>query len=262
MLKKILEENRHKLDYEIVIFPQHGTIITEELGLLSRALEDDSVTVLGGLDPATIDGDIEKSLEITFDLSTKYKKEVDIHLHDRGSLGIFEINRIIDYTLAFNLHGKVQISHAFALADVYGSELDNIVKRLKEERIIINTTVPIDTKALSIPALKKGGVIVNVVNDNINDHWSPFGTGDLIERASRAAEVFSMTDEVSLSNTLGLVTNGVTPLDKEGEYVWPKVGDNANILFVKAECSAHLIGRVCKNRVVLYRGRFVSGKFK
>ncbi len=71
-----------------------------------------------------------------------------------------------------------------------------------------------------------------------------------------------MTDEVSLSNTLGLVTNGVTPLDKEGEYVWPKVGDNANILFVKAECSAHLIGRVCKNRVVLYRGRFVSGKFK
>lgn len=262
VIKKILEENRHKLDYEIVIFPQHGTIVTEELGLLSRALEDDSVTVLGGLDPATIDGDIEKSLEITFDLATKYKKEVDIHLHDRGSLGIFEINRIIDYTLAFNLHGKVQISHAFALADVYGSELDNIVKRLKEARIIINTTVPIDTKALSIPALKKGGVIVNVVNDNINDHWSPFGTGDLIERASRAAEVFSMTDEVSLSNTLGLVTNGVTPLDKEGEYVWPKVGDNANILFVKAECSAHLIGRVCKNRVVLYRGRFVSGEFK
>ncbi|MBU5307517.1 amidohydrolase [Clostridioides mangenotii] len=262
IIKKILEKNRHKLDYEIVIFPQHGTIVTEDLGLLSKALEDESVTVLGGLDPATIDGDIEKSLEVTFNLATKYKKEVDIHLHDRGSLGIFEINRIIDYTLAFNLQGKVQISHAFALADVSGSELDNIVKRLKDARIIINTTVPIDTKALSIPALKKGGVIVNVVNDNINDHWSPFGTGDLIERASRAAEVFSMTDEVSLSNTLGLVTNGVTPLDKEGEYVWPKVSDNANILFVKAECSAHLIGRVCKNRVVLYRGRFVSGEFK
>lgn len=262
IIKKILEENRHKLDYEIVIFPQHGTIVTEDLGLLSKALEDESVTVLGGLDPATIDGDIEKSLEVTFNLATKYKKEVDIHLHDRGSLGIFEINRIIDYTLAFNLQGKVQISHAFALADVSGSELDNIVKRLKDARIFINTTVPIDTKALSIPALKKGGVIVNVVNDNINDHWSPFGTGDLIERASRAAEVFSMTDEVSLSNTLGLVTNGVTPLDKEGEYVWPKVSDNANILFVKAECSAHLIGRVCKNRVVLFRGRFISGEFK
>lgn len=262
IIKKILEENRHKLDYEIVIFPQHGTIVTEDLGLLSKALEDESVTVLGGLDPATIDGDIEKSLEVTYNLATKYKKKVDIHLHDRGSLGIFEINRIIDYTLAFNLQGKVQISHAFALADVSGSELDNIVKRLKDARIIINTTVPIDTKALSIPALKKGGVIVNVVNDNINDHWSPFGTGDLIERASRAAEVFSMTDEVSLSNTLGLVTNGVTPLDKEGEYVWPKVSDNANILFVKAECSAHLIGRVSKNRVVLFRGRFISGEFK
>ncbi|WP_315168990.1 amidohydrolase [Metaclostridioides mangenotii] len=262
VIKKVLEKNIHKLDYEIVIFPQHGTLVTEELGLLSKALEDNAVTVLGALDPATIDGDIEKSLKITFDLAMKYQKEVDIHLHDKGSLGIYEINRIIDYTLESDMQGKVQISHALALADICGEELENIIKRLKEADIVINTTIPIDTKALSFPVLRKQGIKVNVVNDNINDHWSPFGTGDLIQRASRAAEVFSLTDEISLSNVLGLVTNGITPLDTKGKQVWPKVGDKANILFVNAESSAHLIGRVCEDRVVLFKGEFVSEEFK
>ncbi|MEG0371396.1 MAG: amidohydrolase [Clostridium sp.] len=262
IIKEVLRNNKHKLDYEIVVFPQHGTLLTQEQGLLTKALEDDEVTVLGGLDPANIDGDIEKSLKTTFDLAIQYKKEVDFHLHDRGSLGIYELNRIIDYTIDLNLQGKVQISHALALGDISGLELDRVGKRLKEADIAINTTVPIDTQALSIPVLRSHGVSVNVINDNINDHWTPFGTGDLIQGANRAAEVFSMKDEVSLSQGLGFVTKGITPLDYEGNQVWPKVGDKANILFVKAECSAHLVARVCQERVVLFKGVFVSGDFK
>lgn len=262
IIKEVLENNKHKLDYEIVVFPQHGTLTTEYKGLLTKALEDDKVKVIGALDPATIDYDIEKSLKTTFDLAKKYDKEIDIHLHDRGTLGIYEINRIIDYIVSSNLQGKVQISHGLALGDISNNELDTIAKRLKEAKITINTTAPIDTKALSIPILQSHGISVNVVNDNINDHWSPFGTGDLIQRVSRAAEIFSMCDEVSLSEALGLVTNGITPLDKEGKQVWPKVGDKANILFVKAESSAHLVARVCPERVILFKGRFVSGEFR
>lgn len=262
IIKEVLENNKHKLDYEIVVFPQHGTLTTEYKGLLTKALEDDKVKVIGALDPATIDYDIEKSLKTTFDLAKKYNKEIDIHLHDRGTLGIYEINRIIDYIVSSNLQGKVQISHGLALGDISNNELDTIAKRLKEAKITINTTAPIDTKALSIPILQSHGISVNVVNDNINDHWSPFGTGDLIQRVSRAAEIFSMCDEVSLSEALGLVTNGITPLDKEGKQVWPKVGDKANILFVKAESSAHLVARVCPERVILFKGRFVSGEFR
>ena len=94
IIKEVLENNKHKLDYEIVVFPQHGTLTTEYKGLLTKALKDDKVTVIGALDPATIDYDIEKSLKTTFDLAKKYNKEIDIHLHDRGTLGIYEINRI------------------------------------------------------------------------------------------------------------------------------------------------------------------------
>ena len=261
VIREVLQNNRHKLDYEIVAFPQHGTLLTEEYGLLSQALEQEDVRVLGGLDPATIDFDIEKSLTTTFELAMKYDKEIDIHLHDHGTLGVYEIDRIIDYTMKYQMQGKVLISHAYALGDIHGDALDRVAKRLKDAEIAINTTVPIGTQALSIPVLRRHGVKVSVINDNINDHWSPFGSGDLIERASRAAEVFHMNDEVSLASALSLVTDGITPLTGDGKQVWPMVGDKADILFAKAESSAHLIARVCPERVVMFKGEFVSGNF-
>lgn len=74
-----------------------------------------------------------------------------------------------------------------------------------------------------------------VVNDNINDHWSPFGTGDLLQRANRAAEKISQVDERALDQCLSLVTGGIQPLSWEGELLWPKLGDLADFLLVPAE---------------------------
>lgn len=260
-IKEVLEKNKHRLDYEIVAFPQHGTLVTEEQGLLRSALASDSEFILGGLDPATIDLDIEKSLETTFNLASHYHREIDYHLHDRGTLGLFEMNRIIDYTKKYHLEGKVQISHALALADADVATIQPIVRRLAEFNIGINTTIPIDTTVLPVLLLQENGVKVRVVSDTINDHWSPFGSGDPIERASRAAEVFSLKDEKALSQAYSLVSNGVTPLDFSGMKRWPNVGDQANFLFTKAVSAAHLIARICPERVIMFKGEFVSGKF-
>lgn len=262
IIKAVLEENKHRLDYELVAFPQHGSLRTEEEGLLSQAATDQRIQIIGGLDPATIDTNIEKSLKLTFDIAKDNNKAVDIHLHDSGSLGIFEIERIIAFTKQYQLQGKVAISHAYCMGQVSEETLLPIVQQLAEQNISINTTVPIDGAAPPIPFLQEHGVKVHVVNDNINDHWSPFGTGDLIQRASRAAEVFSMTDEVSLSQAYGLVSNGLTALDSNGNIQWPQVGDSADILFTKAESTAHLVARVCPERVVMFKGKIVSGSFE
>lgn len=262
IIQDVLEKNKNRLDYELVAFPQHGTLHTEKEGLLSNASADNRIDVVGGIDPASLDLDIEKSLRTTFDIAKNNNIQVDIHLHDRGTLGIYEINRILEYTKEYNMQGKVQISHAFSLADVPKETLPTLLENLAKENIIINTTVPLHLPTIPIPLLQNYGVKVNVVNDNINDHWRPFGTGDMIERASRAAEVFSMVDEVSLSRALGLVSNGITPLDNYGNQIWPKIGDAANFLFTKAESSAHLIARVIPERVVMFKGKIVAGDFK
>lgn len=257
---EVLKKNSHRLDYEIVAFPQHGTGVTEEKGWLSAAMKHPGVDAIGSVDPATIDGDIELSLKTTFGLAKEYEKKVDIHLHDLGTLGLFEINRIIDLTIDYQMEGKVHISHAFGLGDIPESQLAKVAKRLHDADIGINTTVPLTSYAPNIPFLQAQGVSVHVINDCINDHWRPFGTGDMLERASRAAEKFGQSDERSLARCLSLITKGITPLSYEGTLLWPKIGDKANFVLVNAESSAHAVARVPRERTVFFQGKMVSSK--
>jgi len=255
----VLKNNSHRLEYEIVVFPQHGTLATEAKGWLTEAMKHPAVTAIGGLDPATIDGDIEASLKTIFDLAAAYEKHIDIHLHDGGTLGMFEMHRIVDYTEKYQMEGKVQISHGFCLADHSEEDIIRIAQRLSKAGIAINSAVPLDG-APNLPLLRRNGVTVHVVNDNINDHWSPFGTGDLLQRASRAAEKFDQVDERSLAQCLSMVTRGVAPLSREGELLWPKPGDPADFVLVPAESAAHAVARVPQERIVIFKGEVVSQK--
>ena len=261
LVREVLEENRHKLDYDMVAFPQHGNLKTQEKGLLEDALKE-GIEVLGGLDPGNIDKDIEKSLKISFELASKYDRLLDFHLHTPGTLGVYEMERIFAYMDAYERKGKVSISHGLALGGLREEEGKDMADRFKEYGITINTTQPLDIKALPFMLYINEGVPVNIVNDNINDHWSPFGTGDLIETVNRACQIHDITDEYSISRILKAVTGGITPLDDEGNRVWPRVGDSADILFVKGESSAHVIARILPERVVLFRGEIVHGEFQ
>lgn len=74
------------------------------------------------------------------------------------------------------------------------------------------------------------------------------------------AERFNWIDEQSLAQTLGFITNGKTPLDQEGKRVWPKVGDEASMVFIEATCSAEAIARRSKRQAVMYKGNIVAGE--
>src|SRR5690606_35848788 len=58
------------------------------------------------------------------------------------------------------------------------------------------------------------------------------------------------------------ITGGVTPLNKEGECVWPKVGDDADLVFVEASCSAEVVARRARRIAVLFKGNLVAGALK
>ena len=103
------------------------------------------------------------------------------------------------------------------------------------------------------------GVNVKLATDSLTDHWSPFGSGDQLEKAGRFAELYGYNDERSLSQSLGFITGGVTPLDTEGSQVWPKVGDAASFVLVQASCSAEAVARKSARQAVWYKGQMVSG---
>ena len=253
-----LENNKDKLNYELVAFPQHGLLWKNTVMLMKDAMRN-GIKVVGGLDPATIDYDIESSLDKMMDIAVEFDADVDIHLHNGGSLGMYTIRRLIKMVEEAKWEGRVNISHAYCLGDSPLDEVSELSELLAAKQISIATTAPIDVSSPPIPLLYEKGVKVHLINDNINDHWSPFGSGDLLQRASRMAEKFGWIDEYSLSRALGFITKGKMPLDAKGNRQWPMIGDEANLVFIDASCSAEAIARVSGRKAVMFKGSIVTG---
>jgi cytosine/adenosine deaminase-related metal-dependent hydrolase len=258
---KALQTFEGKLSYEIVAFPQHGLLRTRAKDLVREALRQ-GASYVGGVDPATVDGDIEASLQMMVELAVTENAGIDLHLHDVDHLGIFTMKRLAQLTKEAGLQGKVAISHAFALGDISPSEAEEMAELLADAGITIITSVPLDIKFPPVALLHRKGVSVAVGCDNIFDVWSPFGNGDVLERASRLAEISRWSDERLLAQTLHFITGGKTPLNHEGKQVWPRVGDEASIVLVKATCSAEAIARRSNRVATMFKGEMVAGSLE
>ncbi|WNC16443.1 amidohydrolase [Brevibacillus brevis] len=249
-----------RLSHEIVAFPHYGMLRTEAASSVREALRH-GATHVGGVDPGGVDGHIEKSLQTIFELAVEADADIDLHLHDPGHLGLFTIKRLAALTEEAGWQGRVTVSHALGLGDVSPEETREIALQLAALGISIASTVPINRPTIPIPLLHSTGVAVMLGNDSLTDNWTPFGTGDLLEKAGRLAERFRLTDERSLAAALGYVTEGRIPLDEEGSRQWPLPGDEASLMAVEASCSAEAVARRATRRVVLYQGTRVSGEW-
>lgn len=252
------EAYKDKVAMEIVAFPQQGLLRSDSVSLVREALRN-GASLVGGVDPATIDENIEKSLQTVMELAVEANVDVDLHIHDPGHLGIFTFKRLAALTESAGWQGRVTISHAMALADIPTSEASEVAELLAHLGIAITSTVPIK-RTIPIPLLDHKGVNISLGDDSITDHWSPFGQGDSLEKAGTLAERFGLSDERSLGQSLKYITGGITPLNKEGHQIWPNVGDEANIVFVEATCSAEAVARRAKRVAVLFKGKIVSGE--
>ncbi|OJH17778.1 deaminase [Bacillus obstructivus] len=257
-VQKALQSFEGKLSYEIVAFSQHGLLRTKAKDLVREAVRQ-GASLVGGVDPATVDGDIEASLQEMVEIAVEGNVGIDLHLHDADHLGIFTMKRLAQLTKEAGLQGKVSISHAFGLGDISAAQAEAMADILADAGITIITSVPLGRKFPPVHLLHRKGVEVAVGCDNIFDVWSPFGNGDILERASRLAEISGWVNEQSLAQTLSFITGGKTPLNDQGEQIWPKVGDDADLVVVDATCSAETIARRSKRVATIFQGEIVSG---
>ncbi|MEK4580488.1 amidohydrolase family protein [Bacillus sp. FSL R12-0074] len=249
---------KDRLSGRIVAFPQHGLLRSNSMQLVKDAMRM-GAQLVGGVDPATVDNDIEKSLHTIMDIAVEFNADVDIHLHDANNLGTFTMKRLASLTEEARWQGRVTISHALGLGGVTDKEAEEVAERLAALKIDITSTVPIGKQVIPIPLLDRKGVKVSLGNDSITDHWSPFGTGDMLQKANRLAERFGWSDERSLGKALRFITGGKETLNNEGKRVWPNVGDEASFVLTNATCSAEAVARQTEKRVVMYKGNVVIG---
>lgn len=259
-LQAALANNKDSFGWEIVAFPQHGILFSNSEPLLREAASM-GVDFIGGLDPTNVDGNMEKSLDTMFQIALDTNKGVDIHLHESPPSG----KAAIDYMIKKveenkQLQGKTYISHGFALARMEPKDMEKIAEQMGNLGIGVISTIPFGKTIMPIPILKKYGVKLMTGTDSIVDHWQPFGTCDMLEKAKVCAQLYGWTDEYSLSRALHIATKDeVLPLNDSGTRVWPAAGNDADFILVKASCSAEAVARLPKREGVFYKGKMIAG---
>lgn len=256
-LEKALENKKDTFGAELVAFPQHGVFYTESAQYLKEAAKM-NIDFIGGLDPFSIDGAIEKTMDFTVQLALDNQKGIDIHLHETGDSGVQTIEYLIDKVNENpSLKGKTYLSHCFALGKIDQPKQEELAEKLADAKIGIISTVPFGGLIMPIPILMNKGVEVMVGNDSIVDHWNTFGTGSVLQKANLAAQLYGYSSELALSRMLKLATAGPIPLDDKGNQIWPKVGDTVDLVFLDASCSAEAVSRMSPVKSLIYKGKVV-----
>lgn len=180
---RVIEAWRGRADIQLVAFPQSGIVTQPGVADLLDAALREGADLVGGLDPASIDGDAAAHLDIVFGLARRHGKGIDIHLHDTGPAGNAQLRDIAARTAAAGMAGIVTVSHAFSLGTADARDLAATADALAAAGVSILTSSPSAVPVPPVKALRGRGVTVFAGSDNIRDLWSPFGNGDMLERA-------------------------------------------------------------------------------
>lgn len=232
-LQAVLARRQAGFECEIVAFPQHGLLLSKSEPLMREAMQAGAHYV-GGLDPTSVDGAMEKSLDTMFQIALDYDKGVDIHLHETTPAGVAAINYMVE-------------------------TVEKLAHRMVAQQISIASTVPIGTLHMPLKQLHDKGVKVMTGTDSVIDHWSPYGLGDMLEKANLYAQLYIRPNEQNLSRSLFLATGDILPLNEKGERVWPKAQDDASFVLVDASCSAEAVARISPRTATFHKGQLVWG---
>ena len=254
---RVRDAFRDWIDIQLVAFPQSG--VTTEKGapdLIAAALSA-GADLVGGLDPAGFDGDVKSQLDIVFGLAERFGKGIDIHLHDSGKTGAAELRDIAERTIAAGMQGRVAVSHAFALGSIVPDVFAETADTLARAEVAIMTSCPPSAPVPPVGRLRARGVTLFAGSDNIRDCWSPYGNGDMLDRAAIIAERHAMFTDRELEHAFALATSEA---DKAlgGPRRGLRAGTVADLVVVAAASVADTVINRPPRSLVLRAGRIAA----
>lgn len=242
---------------EIVAFPQDGVLRRPGvLDLLDQAAAAGAEHI-GGLDPASIDRDPVGQLDGLFAIAERRGVGIDVHLHDGGELGAFQIELMIDRTVRSGLQGKVNVAHGFAVGQLAGSRQADLVAAMGDAGITMTTVAPIGAAPLPLHALHAAGVAVGLGTDGIRDLWSPYGTGDLLTLTTQLARLSGFRRDEDLVTAARIASADAARFVGRAAHDLV-VGAPADVVLVDAQNVPDAVVRAPRRALVVAAGRVVA----
>jgi cytosine deaminase len=182
---------------------------------------------------------------------------VDIHLHDSGESGIAQLTAIAHRTEAAGLNGRVAVSHAFALGSVPTDVAERTADLLAEAGVAIMSHGPGGATIPPLKLLRDHGVEVFGGSDNIRDAWSPFGNGDMLERAMMIGYRANFRHDEELALAFDMVTAAAARVLGIADY-GIAVGGPADFVVVEAASVPEAVATRPRRKLVIKAGRVVA----
>lgn len=195
-----------QIDVQVVAFPQSGMIVAPGTADLIEAAVASGADFVGGIDPAGFDGDPISHLDTIFGIAERQGCGVDLHLHDRGALGRWQLGLVVERTKALSMAGRVMVSHAFCLCDG-DPAIPGLVAQLGEAGIALATVAPGHVDPLPLDLIDANGVAICLGQDGVRDLWSPWGDGDMLARAGLMAWRAGYRSDADIERCVAIATS-------------------------------------------------------
>jgi len=252
------EDYAGRADIHLVAFPQSGVVSQPgTLDLMDAAMRE-GADLVGGMDPCVIDRDPAGQLDGIFAIAERHGKGMDIHLHEPGELGLFSLQEICARTQALGMQGKVTVSHGFCLGSVAESRALAAAELMARSGVMLATHGAAKWPLPPIALLREQGVVVFAGNDDVRDTWSPYGTGDVLARASLIGWRADFRTDEQVLHALDLVTGSAAKaFGVEADY-GIRPGARADFFTVAAENPQEAVGSHPPRGWVFKGGRAVA----
>ena len=254
---RVREEYRGLIDIQLVAFPQSGILASPGTPQLLDEAIGLGANLVGGLDPASFDRDVEKHLDVVFGVAEQARRRCR---HPSARHG--HARRVRDRAdrsahAALGMEGHVAISHAYGLGDITADQLKAVADTLARSGVAIMTNAPGARAFPPILALRNAGVTVFSGNDNIRDSWWPYGDGDMLRRAMTLGYRSGFNIDEELRVAFDVVTEaGAKALRLEGYGL--RVGAKADFVTLDAEHVPEAVVAVPQGRAVYKAGMLVA----
>ncbi len=259
-------EHAGRADVQVVAFPQAGMLLEPGVPDLVDAAMTAGADVVGGIDPCGLDRDPVRHLDAVFALAERHDAPMDVHLHEAGPLGLFSISLMLERVRAHGLRSRLTLSHAFALGGPPSPEVAAVLDELAAWDVALTTVAPGNRAPLPLAELAARGVRTGLGQDGQRDHWSPYGSTDLLDRTWQLAFTNDHRRDAMVEHCLAVasvggasvIEVGATRLTSTQDRPGLGAGDVADLVLLPGDTPTSAVMDRPRERTVIHAGRVVA----
>lgn len=137
--------------------------------------------LVGGADPATRHNDIEGAVTSWYDIAEEYDVDMDLHIQDGGTLGVYTLERLVEYSREYDYDDRVTASHSYALSNIPEWWQDDVFEDFDDVDMKFVTCYQSTRPEMPVRKMLTEGLTLGHGTDNDRDFVFPHGNADGLE---------------------------------------------------------------------------------